>query len=198
MKIIGLTGPKGSGKDTVADILVSHYRSQWKTVHRLAFADPIKKVIQHIFALDPTSLQQYDDFKRTTLHFTIPNTSTRNMKMLDVSARHVVREIGMMMREYDDKQFNNYIEEHFKKAYFTSNNVFVVTDLRFDNEYTMLRQWGAKIVKVDRPGYAYDGHITERGFDDQLVDYTIRNSGSLTDLTTATRDLISAIDKESK
>lgn len=193
MKIIALTGPKGSGKDTVADLLVGYYQAQWKTVHRLAFADPIKKVVQYIFDLDPTSNSQYDLFKRSDITYQLPGHLAHS-----VSGRHIVREIGMMMREYNDKQFNNYIEEQFKSAHFTTNNVFVITDLRFDNEYTMLRHWGAKIVKVERPGYTYDGHITERGFDEHLVDFTIDNSGSLADLTLAIQQLIPVIDKENR
>lgn len=193
MKIIALTGPKGSGKDTVADLIVAHYQAQWKTVRRLAFADPIKKVIQHIFQLDNRTNDEYDRLKRASI-----DIFDTDKIMRTVSGRHVVREIGMMMREYDDKQFNNYIEDQFKSAHFTTNNVFVITDLRFDNEYTMLRHWGAKIVKVERPGYTYDGHITERGFDDHLVDFTIDNSGSLADLTLAIQQLVSAIDKENR
>lgn len=193
MLIVALTGPKGSGKDTVADLLIGHYQAQWKTVHRLAFADPIKKMIQHIFQLDNRMNDEYDKFKRSTI-----DVFTEDNIMRSVSGRHVVREIGMLMRNYDEKQFNNYIEEQFKAVHFANNHVFVVTDLRFDNEYTLLRQWGAKIVKVERPGYHYDGHITERGFEEELVDFTIHNKGSLLELTESVQDLITALSKENK
>lgn len=194
MLIVALTGPKGAGKDTVADVLVNHYMIQQRRVKRLAFADPIKKVIQHIFDLDPSSNKQYDDFKRTTLHFNTPNSITRDQRLSQVSARHVVREIGMLMRSYDEKQFNAYVEDHFKGA--SDQDVFIVTDLRFDNEYVLLRKWGAKIVRIERPGYEYDGHITERGFDDKLVDFTISNIGSLQELTHSIYNLINNIEKE--
>jgi hypothetical protein len=38
---------------------------------------------------------------------------------------------------------------------------------------------GANIVKLIRPSYEYDGHITERGFDDHLVDNKLMNDGDL-------------------
>jgi hypothetical protein len=193
MMIIALTGAKGSGKDTVADLLIAQYQSQWKTVHRLAFADPIKRMVQHIFKLDNRTNEQYDKFKRSTL-----DVFDTDKIMCSVEGRHVVREIGMMMRNYNEKQFNDYIEERLTSVAFTTNQVFVITDLRFDNEYTLLRRWGAKIIKVDRPGYEYDGHITERGFDDHLVDYVINNDGTMNDLTDAVQDLIIKMNKEHK
>ena len=54
-----------------------------------------------------------------------------------------------------------------------------MTDLRFENEYESLKSMGAKIVKIIRPSYDYDGHITERAFDDHLVDYKLMNDGDL-------------------
>jgi hypothetical protein len=45
-----------------------------------------------------------------------------------------------------------------------------------------MKKLSAKIIKVTRPNYHYDGHITERGFDDTLVDYVIDNDGTIEDL----------------
>ena len=178
MLVIALTGPKGSGKDTVADIIYRRYTQEWYTVNRTAFADPIKQVVQQIFNLSPYGTSEYDLFKRTDLQYNLPGYTPSS-----VPGRHVVREIGMLMRKYDEKQFNNYVYKKITSGVFDTNRIEIVTDLRFDNEYTMLKQdLGAKIVKIKRPDYHYDGHITERGFDDELVDYVINNTGSLVEL----------------
>jgi len=171
MKIIALTGPKGSGKDTVADIIVNRYQH----VTRVAFADPIKTVVQHIFKLDKTNNDQYDRIKRSRIEICGGNHETT---WKNVDGRHVVREIGMIMRSYDPSQFTKYVSDQIDKA-LKSSKIFVVTDLRFDNEYIMLKEYGAEIIKILRPEYHYDGHITERGFDDYLVDRIINNDGSL-------------------
>jgi hypothetical protein len=183
IKVIAFTGAKGCGKDTVAEIIRRWYAHDWHSVTQLAFADPIKKQIQFLFGL--SNVYEYDAFKRTTLKY-----MGRTME-----GRHLVREIGMMMRGYDPKQFNAYVEKHFNQPEnHLGRKLFLVTDMRFDNEYTMLREYGATIVKVSRPNHEYDGHITERGFDDHLVDYHIVNDGSLEDLTGKVQLMLKSIE----
>lgn len=192
--IIALTGPKGSGKDTVAQLIRELYPDY--QVNAIAFADPIKKVIEHIFQLPISGIgledhQAYDKFKRTRMTFNLPGIS-----MQGIDARHVVREIGMLMRSYDEKQFNRYVREQVLSGDRQGKRIDVVTDLRFDNEYLMLKEIGAKIIKINRPDYHYDGHITERGFDDHLVDRVLFNDGDLEYLKTRVKVTIDALIKE--
>ena len=187
MKIIALTGPKGSGKDTVAELIKQKYNTFYN-IKSIAFADPIKKVVQHIFDLNPLSVDQYDLFKRTTLDYELPGYLSQK-----IEGRRVVREIGMMMRQYDEKQFTQYV---WKEIAADPNALWIVTDLRFDNEYMMLKQLGAKIVKITRPHYEYDGHITERAFDDHLVDSILHNDEDLEYLNIRTEAVMRNIIKE--
>lgn len=175
LKIIALTGPKGSGKDTVGRMITEMYPDlNPKTI---AFADPIKKEIQHIFKLDGEDNDEYDRFKRSDLAATAEfKDSHQQTTWKHIDARHVVREIGMLMRRYDTKQFTNYVLQEILKD---TDRLWVITDLRFDEEYIMLKNLGAKVVKILRPSYNYDGHITERGFDDHLVDTMLMNDGDL-------------------
>jgi hypothetical protein len=185
MKIIALTGPKGSGKDTVAEI-IKHKYGTFYNVKSIAFADPLKVVIQGLFNLE--TKEQYDLFKRADVSYQLPGHLTEQ-----VEGRRLVREIGMMMRQYDDKQFTQYV---WKEIAADPNALWVVTDLRFDNEYMMLKQLGAKIVKITRPQYEYDGHITERAFDDHLVDKILHNDGDLEYLNIRTDVVMTSILKE--
>lgn len=191
LRIVALTGPKGSGKDTVGQLIEKMYPSF--NPRTIAFADPIKKEIQHLFDLDPENNKQYDDFKRTDVHYWVPNTITRDMVMRNVPGRHVVREIGMLMRRYDDKQFTQYVVNEIR---YKPTDLWIVTDLRFDNEYSMLKGLGAKIIKIIRPQYQYDGHITERAFDDHLVDKILMNDGDLDYLQQRVQYIMSDITKE--
>lgn len=163
MQIIALTGNKGSGKDTVASLIQNRIPGS----RTIAFADPIKKVIQHIFDLDSKDTEQYDKFKRDLVMYNLPGYFSHR-----VPARHIVREIGMLMRSYDDNQFCQYVAGHMLRE---PNHLWIVTDLRFGNELNMLRNMGAVIVRVKRPGYKPDGHITEQGFEDSVIDHDIIN-----------------------
>lgn len=160
-KIIALTGAKGCGKDTVADILLEHCDINMK---RVAFADPIKFEVMHIFGLK--TISDYDTFKRSLV------TSNNN----SVDGRQVVREIGMLMRKYDVNQFVTYVDD---KIASDLDCIWVITDLRFDNELIHLQNLGAKIVKIDRRLDVIDTHITERGFDNSVCDVVIENKTTL-------------------
>lgn len=164
-KIIALTGAKGCGKDTVADVLIdAYYRPTETRIRRVAFADPIKYEVMRIFGLK--TINDYDVFKRSLV------TSNNH----SVDGRQVVREIGMMMRKYDVNQFVEYVDQ---KIASDDDSIWVITDLRFDNELIHLQNLGAKIVKVDRPLGVIDTHITERGFDNSVCDIIIENKSTL-------------------
>jgi hypothetical protein len=179
--IIGITGNKGSGKNTVADIIGDLYHDPDKDLrfNSIAFADPIREKINYIFKLNGT-ITAYDDFKRS-----IVSTTDTDMGSHSVSGRHVVREIGMLMRYYNPNQFVDYVED---KINFLTRVNYIVTDLRFDNELEFLKRKNAFIVKVVRDeDTATDSHITERGFDDSQCDVVIYNNGSIEELTEKVR-----------
>lgn len=186
-----MTGPKGSGKDTVGQLIKHYFVAPGWSAHTIAFADPIKTVVRDLFVFE--TMQEYDDFKRTTCNFSLPKPLTRDMQLYQVEGRHLVREIGMLMRKYDDKQFTKYVVDEIE---YRPNDVWVVTDLRFDNEWLVLKQLGAKVINIKRPNYEFDGHITERGFNESLVDYQLLNDGDLAYLKTRVNSIVDSIIKE--
>lgn len=183
LRIIALIGLKGSGKDTVARMIVD----QFDNVQTVAFADPIKKVINDLFELDPSNNDQYDAFKRTHVSYQLPGYFNHV-----VFGRNFVREIGMLMRSYDDNQFNQYVLDRMQNE---PESIWVVTDVRFDNEFDMLSSLGAKMIRINHPDCQYDGHVSERGFD-VTVDFELSNDGSLADLNTQTGIIMNKIMKE--
>lgn len=63
----------------------------------------------------------------------------------------------------------------------------VAPDVRFANEAKMIHQAGGLVIMVDRPG-EYDpsraaGHASELGIPEHMIDYTLKNDGTLADLS---------------
>ena len=161
--VIGLHGAKGSGKDQFYKAVKAAFPHL--KIRKIAYADPIKHEICHIF--DLVDEEQYDLFKRTKVEYRLPGYLTHF-----VDGRRIVREIGMLMRKYDEDQFTQYVQDQIKAD---PEAIWCITDLRFDNELASIRQIGGIVIKIKRGGVDFDGHVTETEFDNKDCDYVIHN-----------------------
>lgn len=161
--VIAFTGLMGSGKNTLATALLAKDPS----FKEIAFADPIKTQVSKLFNLN--TVEQYEQFKQDQIGLT--------------TGRLLVREIGMLMRSYNENQFVAYVERNIKRDW---NTNWLITDLRFQNEFDFLtrlrneKNFQVIIVKLDRElsknlPSQYLNHESEAGFEDQDVDLVIRN-----------------------
>ena len=155
--IVGLIGPKGSGKDYAARVILNNFKN-WK---RVAFADPIKKTIAELFGC---SLKDVESLKsRSTIALCEWNEDECHLTPIfygSSTGRDIVRGIGMLMRNYDDQQFNQYVENEINGH---PNINYVITDVRFDNEALLIERLGGILIEITRDGVEYDHHITESG-----------------------------------
>lgn len=164
--VIGLHGAKGSGKDQFFKAV--HDAHPGLDVRKIAYADPIKHEVCRIFNL--ATEEQYDAFKRSEVSYTLPGHLS-----YAVSGRQVVREIGMLMRKYDEGQFVRYVEEQISIA---PDAIWCITDLRFHNEIeSILTNLDGILIKIRRTGVGYDGHVTETEFPDECFDVVVDNNG---------------------
>ena len=72
----------------------------------------------------------------------------------------------------------------------------VISDCRFDNEAQAIKNAGGIVARIDRPslnGRPVDGHASEQGVADDLVDAVITNDGTLADLHASTDQLITKV-----
>lgn len=164
--IIGFAGAKGSGKDTGYRLLNELYPDIFK---RVAFADPIKNTICNMFNL---TIDQLNTVKRLN-DITLLDINSDNTYGY-LSGRDLVREIGMLMRNYDDEQFNRYVQQTIENDI---EHNFVITDVRFENEIELVHKLHGYVIRVDRNVCKYDNHVTE-----QLCknpDYVINNNKDL-------------------
>lgn len=172
--ILAIHGLKGSGKDEFYKILKT--TDKGKDYIKLAFADPIKRNVQHIFNLDTQNDNEYDQFKRS--EFTLTNAAP-------VLGRHILREIGMLMRSYDDGlQFRNYVHENLQENTCITD-LRLQSELEYFQELKLSRPGQVKLIKIKRiinkdPNehieVEVDDHITERDLPDEFFDFIIENT----------------------
>jgi len=160
--IIAVTGHIGSGKDTLAEIII---RSDPR-YERVAFADTLRDVAKLVFGLTDSELNDRVLKEQTLTRW--PHQSPRSI--LQLLGTEAMRSI-----------WPDVWVEAWKRVVKNKTRV-IVTDLRFMNEAQAVRDMGGKIVKVIRGGCHGDRHRSEREIDMLAVDYIILNNGSYEDL----------------
>ena len=176
MRLVGIAGRAGSGKDTVADMMVAD-----KGFQKTAFAKPIKDGCKAMFGLSDEQL--YGELKETV----IPEYGCTPREILQWAGtefgRNMVHQNIWLMqveRQWRDLQALN-SEDHYCPG-------LVVADVRFENEAAMIRRLGGLVVHVQRPdgtiasqkGYA--DHSSEQSLPVAPIDTVIDNSGSILQL----------------
>ena len=177
MTIIGLCGNKRAGKDSFADHLISKY----KTIQKYSFAGPLKKACQIMFCL---SSEQIDGTLKETVDkrwglsprqiFQTFGTDLVRNEYPKLVPGTQVEKIGSSFWVYRFQiWYENWIKENPKK-------VLIITDIRFPDEFDVLKKMGATIIKITRPSYSInDNHISEKNISKIDGDYHIINEGTL-------------------
>ncbi len=163
--IVGFSGHAGAGKDTAAAVLVHRYGFR-----RLAFADNLKTAAKHIFGFSDDQLwgakkDVVDPYWGVAPRFCLEKTGTeclRNGYADDVWIKSLFRTIA-------DAPHENY----------------VITDVRFPNEAQVVKDWGGRVIRIERDGLAKRDHISDRALADWPFDAYVRNNGSRHDLAVA-------------
>ena len=138
--IIGICGLIGSGKGTVADILVD------QGFKKVSFADKLKDGVSTIFGWDRAMLEGDTDESRTWREQRDDFWSSETK--MEVTPRLVLQLFGTdcMRNGFDDGVWVSLL----KKTILDSPGNYVVPDVRFENEIAMLRDIGGEVWEVQR------------------------------------------------
>jgi hypothetical protein len=170
---IGLTGPTGVGKDTIAKVLIEHYLFK-----RLAFGDPLKKAAQVAFSLEDKWLQ--DDHK-TLVH-----------PYWGITMREIFQKTGTeAFRKTFGEDFwvRRLILEYNQLLAINPNQFIVITDVRkigVETEPAWIREQGGVIVHVEGPQRREDvsaAHVSNEPLTFVEGDRTLLNDGDMDTLT---------------
>lgn len=167
-RIIGITGLKQSGKDTVAEYLQENYNYR---IFR--FADPIKEmIISLLFHMNfsPNEIKLYVEQKK---EITIPG--------LESSYRQLAQGIGT---SWGREMINRNVWVNILNQVSFKYDKVVISDIRFNNEAAWIKNKNENniIIKIIRNRIVIDNHISESGINEQYIDKIIINDGKLSSL----------------
>ena len=166
--IIGISGKKGSGKDTLGNFIINNSCIIFEPKK---FADKLKQVTSIMLNVpiedcytDEGKARYIDDLKMTNGQF--------QQKLGTDAIRNNIHEDAwaiFLFREY------------------TKDKNWVVTDVRFENEASIIKHYGGILIRVNRDFVLEDGrdnnHPSETALDNYTEwDHIYDNNGSLNDM----------------
>lgn len=181
---VALIGKARSGKDTVAQRLVSNW-----AFTRVAFADPLKGMALRLNPLIPT---HYGNGGMIHVRLTplIKDVGWEYAKVRYPEVRRVLQHAGQSVRDLDSDFWANLAADKVDVAD-TWDLPVVVTDCRYPNEAEALKARGFMLVEVQRPGNAGTlAHESETALEGFPADRVVINDGSLFDLESAADTLV--------
>lgn len=162
-KIIGITGKKRAGKDTIANYIHKKYGF---TIHR--FADPIKDMIQQLLSyVDANDNFYMEQHKETE----IVELKASYRKLAQTLGTEWGRNMISDSLWIDILAFNTQYEE-----------LIVIPDVRFDSEAEWIVNNNGFIIEVINPLTEQDEHISEAGINPKFINSVILNDSSFTNL----------------
>lgn len=199
MRIVGISGKAGAGKDTIAGRLVD--------VHgftRLAWADPMKRFVRDLFDFtddqvfgsieekgrpDPRYLRSDGTLLTPRLALQLLGTEFGRVAYPDIWVEYGMRSIRRILAGDLYLQDVGFLTNVGRTS--PDGAAVVVPDCRFRNEMDALRSAGGLLVRVKRPiFYRSDlggvaGHVSESAQDeipDSYFDVVVTNDGTIEDL----------------
>jgi len=140
--IIGMCGLIGTGKDTVADVLVNEYNFQ-----KISFADKLKDGVATVFGWDRQMLEGATDESRKWREATDTFWSKEVGK--DITPRLVLQLFGTdcMRNGFFDGIWVSLVKQEILN---NPKNHYVLPDVRFENEAKMIKSINGEVWRICR------------------------------------------------
>lgn len=204
MRLIGISGKIGAGKDTVGVIIrqlaITNNGADWDI---RKFAGKLKIVASLLTGI---SIEKFEDqeFKKTILgpewgKETKSNPLNAIEPFKDItfvemmSVRDLLQKLGTEAMRNGLHQ-NTWVNALF--ADFKEDMHWIITDMRFPNEYKAVKDKGGITIRVNRLGHGTSmtdlasAHPSETALDGFEFDYTINNDGDLEKLISLVREIL--------
>lgn len=172
--IIGITGYKTAGKDSIADVLIEN------GFEKYSFADPIKEIAKIMFGwgdemFTPANKEKFDEFWGLKIR----------EPLLALGTEFAQYTLPSMFPEFDKRIGRKLWVKRFERWYESHRNEnIVIPDMRFPHEQEVLRKYNAVFVRVNREQAVPKGAVHEsESYVPQLeAHYEIDNNSTLDNL----------------
>lgn len=205
MILIGITGRKGSGKDTAFLGIQQWAEGRGLLAAERGFADKLKWAAARLFwpELDRVkglnwgnavkNADMYGEYVFHQVYRSRDGQFTDDEINAEVTGRQLLQRLGTEVgREIFGEDFwvdqllplgpefepwlNNFLENNKVPDF------GVITDLRFENEAKRIKEMGGVIWEIDRELPPTDGHLSEQPLPREMIDKVIKNTGTIADL----------------
>ncbi len=156
--LIGISGGKGEGKDTVAAIICERF--PFVSV-RIAFADALKREVSNALGVSLMDIETSKHVFRPMLQW----FGTEFRRQYCGNPKYWIEQLDASVRRYD-------------------GSIVVIPDVRFPNEYEYVKAHEGIMVKVTRDIFRdkFSEHASETSLKDYKFDFTLVNNGTLDQL----------------
>jgi hypothetical protein len=140
--IVGIAGFIGSGKDTIADYLIT-----FKGFRRMSYAEPLKDAVASIFDWDRELLEGTTKYSREWRD-TVDTWWAERLDIKHLTPRWVLQQWGTEVgrRAFHDDIWIASIENKLRSV----KDDIVISDCRFPNELKSIKRAGGITIRVSR------------------------------------------------
>lgn len=168
--IIGISGYARTGKDTIAGILHDQYG-----YHQMSFAAALKSVTHDSGARIPLYID--NELTDRGVGEFVDEVGWETAKRAP-QVRELLQGLGVAAREHIHEDV--WVDAAFHKA---PSGPLVFSDVRFPNEFKIIRHRGGVMWRVSRPGVgAINPHISETALNGYYFDKYLDNDGTVEEL----------------
>lgn len=201
-RFIAFSGKKQSGKDTAGKICRQLLEQAGHKVHATVFAEPLKDICVRLLGVSKDLVYGSDQDKETltrVLWDNLPNSIRIKYQKYPflrwVKPRTGPMTIRELLQVLGTDIFRKMIyDKVWAEAPFNQNygdtDVVILTDLRFPNEKICTEEYGGVIIRLERETGLNDNHLSETALDGFEFKYHYANNGSLDDLRSFIRNVL--------
>jgi hypothetical protein len=202
MRLIGISGKIGAGKDTVGEIIqklcltnkgpqfeIKKFAGKLKQTASLLTGIPIEKFEDQEFKKTILGSEWGKPTKQNPLNAIEPFKDITFVEMMSV--RDLLQKLGTEAMR-NGLHENVWVNALF--ADYTKDKRWIITDVRFPNEFKAIKEKGGIVIKVNRPSNSMKkvakAHSSETALDGHDFDYVIENDGNFEKLISKVREIL--------